>query len=211
MAYDVNSLITEIRLKAKDPSFSETLITSYLQDTQDQVLSRSRFPFMEVSITPTLTTSSVDYTPPTDVDVILWLSLKDPATNAITTPNSRPYDTFSKYHLNPALAVASVPNDFTMFGGKVLWDAPLDKAYVLNLKYLKKSAQLTSSSVVPDVPVGYKQILVRGALSGIEEYRENFDIAAVHQRKVEELTEDMLTRLSLRQLVTPHKAKFGGR
>lgn len=96
MAYQLSELVTDIKTRAKDSSLSTELVIDFIQETQDEVLNRSRYPFMEVAETETISAASFDY-----------------------------------------------------------------------------------------------------------------DLAAVHQRKVEELCEDMLTRLSTRQLITPHKVKFG--
>ncbi len=93
----------------------------------------------------------------------------------------------------------------------MLWNVPLDRAYTVKIKYLKTPSILSLDEDVPDVPERHKELLIRGALARIEEYRDNWDIAALHQRKVEDLTEDMLVRTSTRQLATLPRARFGVR
>lgn len=212
MAYDVDAIISDVKIRAKDLSLSSSLITTFIQATQDEVLSRSRYPFMEVVADPaTLSINDTSYTPPSAVDTVLFLSLKDATQTASWEPEYLPYAQFYEWYERPEDATASAPQYYTIFGGLILWPAPLDKAYELKLRYLKKSTALASGSSVPDIPEAYKEILTRGALAGVEEYRENFDIGGVHRRKVEELAEDMLGRSMTRQLVKPHKARFGGR
>lgn len=210
MAYQLSQLVADVRKRAKDTSFDSDLITDYIQATQNEVLQRSRFPFMEDATTAVLTISTTDYALAADVDVILSLKLLDTDTtpDTVFAPEYLAYPTFFE-RFDPETATAGTPSYYTVYGNTVMWDVPLTKAYTLKVKYLKTPSILSIDSDVPDVPERFKEILIRGALSRVEDYRDNFDIAAIHQRKVEELTEDMLGRLSQRQLVTPHRARFG--
>lgn len=60
------------------------------------------------------------------------------------------------------------------------------------------------------IPPDFSNVLITGALAGVERHRENFDVAAVYERKVEDLAEDMLQRYGLRQLRVG-KSSFRGR
>jgi hypothetical protein len=210
MAYDLITLITSIRKLAKDESFDTGLITDFIQTTQNEVLNRSRFPFMEVTDSALLAADDTDYQLDDEVDVILALSLVDDDTDQVLTPEYVGYPEFYERY-DPETATATTPSYYTIFGNTLVWCAPLDGDYTLKVKYLRTPSILALDSDVPDIPERFKDILIRGALSRIEETRDNFDLAAIHQRKVEEVSEDMLNRLSLRQLIAPHKARFGRR
>jgi hypothetical protein len=204
MTYTGASLITEIKALAKDTSLPDSLILGWLQETQDRVLGSSRLPQLECSTDEWVTTGGLSYDYPSDLQTILGLSL----TNGTETlrPAYMAYQDFDAQYPSPDDLAAGFPQHYTDYGRTLYWNAPLDKNYNLKLKYLRRPTTVTKTAT-PDIPVEYKQILIKGALAGIEEYRENYDIAAVHLRKVEDLAEDFLTRYSPRQLVTPHKIK----
>jgi hypothetical protein len=211
MAYQLSDLITEVRTRAKDPSFDSSLITSYLQEAQDEVLNRSRFPFMEESVDDTATQGSLTYELDYDVDVILALTITDPDTGSDIKLTYLPFQQFDEDFVNRANYGESSPNYWSHFAGELYWQAPLNKNYGISLRYTRTPIILTNDNDVPDIPERYKQLLIRGALARVEEYRGNFDIAALHERKVEELAEDMLVRQATRQLTSPHKVAFNRR
>lgn len=207
MAYDLSSLITSIRRRAKDTSFDSDLITEYIQATQNEILGRSRFPFMEEAATDSVSEGDTDYQLDDEVETILSLHLID-ADDNVSKPYYVGYPEFYERY-DPETSSQASPMVYTIYGNTIIFSAPLDKAYTLNVKYLTTPNVLADDADVPAIPERFKEVLIRGALAGIEEYRGNFDLASIHLRKVEELTEDMLSRLSLRQLATPHRSSFG--
>lgn len=209
MAYDVASLTTTIRTKAKDPSLTDSDIMEKIQETQDEVLGHYRFSFLETTHTLTLAISDLTSAYPADLQTILGLKLDDGT--QVSRPDYLTYAEFDLAHQEPSAATAGRPCDYTDYGRTLYWDRPLDKAYERILKYLRRPVTLASGASVPDIPVEYKRILIYGPLGRIEEERENFDIAALHFRKVEDAAEDFLQRYADRQLVTPHRATLNGR
>lgn len=209
MAYDLEMLTATVRTRIKDTTFDAALIADFLNETQREVLQRHRYPFMEVADTESLTAGTTDTQLYNDVDVVISLSLVD-ANDNVVRPTYMPYREFYEEH-DPDTATATTPYAYTVFDNTLTWQAPLDQAYTLQIKYLKAPTTLELDADEPDVPERFKEILLRGTQARVEEYRDNYDIAAIHQRKVEELTEDMLYRLSTSHLTSLPKAKFGGR
>lgn len=205
MAYNVTSLIQEVKTLAKDSSLSDSLITGWLQETHDRVLGRHRFPFLEGVDTTTLTAGDVLKNYSTEMQTISSLRLSDGTT--VTQPRYVSFQEFDELYPSPATAPSGRPDVFTDYGRQIYWNTPLDKNYVMTRRYMRKPVTFSSGAIVPDIPEEFKQILIHGALAGVEEYRENFDIAAVHLRRVEDLTEDLLLRYGVRQLVTPSKVR----
>jgi hypothetical protein len=203
MTYNVTSLTQEIKTLAKDTSLPDSLIIGWLQETQDRVLGRQRFPFLEGVETITLTIGDTvkNYSP--DMQTVNSLTLSDGAT--VSRPEYMSYRDFDDSYPAPSTLPRARPEVWTDYGRQIYWSAPLDKAYSLTRRYMRKPVTFSSGAIVPDIPEEYKQILIRGALAGVEEYRQNFDISAVHLRKVEDLAEDMLLRYGVRQLAGPHK------
>jgi hypothetical protein len=209
MAYNVTSLIQEVKTLAKDTSLTDGLITGWLQETQDRVLGRTRFPFLEVVGVQTLVPGDLTFGYWADLQTILSLTL---TFNSVAyRPDYLAYQTFDECFPTPSNSGRSLPSHFTDYGRQLYWSTPLDKAYGITMRYLREPVRLSSGAIVPDIPEEYKQILIKGALAGVEEYRENFDIAALHNRKVEDLAEDLIGRYGLRQLTAPHKVRTSRR
>lgn len=211
MAYTLLDLKTTVKKRAKDTSFDDTLLTDYIQEAQNQVLEHYRFPFMEVSDTDTASIGSFELELYNDVEVILSLKLVYETTDAKFEPIYLGYSEFYDRFDPDTEATSSSPVYFTVFNNTIIWGAPLDKTYKVYVKYLKTPKVFTADTDVPSIPKRFKEIIIRGALARVEEYRDNYDKAAIHFRKVEDLSEDMVNRLSLRQLKQPHKISFGGR
>lgn len=207
MAYDTSSLVTEIKTLAKDTSLSDSLVTGWLQATQDRALGRTRFPQLEVVTTPTLAINDLSYSFPANHQTTLSLILIDGTTSSI--PEYLPFQEFDECYPDPSSNSAALPSAWTDFAHTLYWSAKLDKAYTLKLRYLRKPVTLTGA-VVPDIPEDFKQLLIEGTLAMVEEYRENFDIAAIHQRRAEDLAEDFSLRYGTRQVVRPHKIRNSG-
>lgn len=201
MAYQLSDLRTNIKLRAKDSSFPDSLITDYLNATQSEVLGHRRFRFMEVTDTETLGNGQNEIDLADDVSIIDYFALE-------VDDNDYPltYLPFREFFdgINSQITTGQ-PSTFTVHANTAYFNSTADQAYTINYKYLKKPTILELDTDVPDIPEDFKELLIRGGLAGIEEYRENFDIAGIHRRKVEELAEDMNLRYGLRQLIRAPK------
>lgn len=212
MAYTLGALVTEVQTKAKDSTFPAALIKTYIQDTIDEVLGRHRFSFSEQTLTATLDSGDTEYAFAATVQTITDISY---TTSADTTQVYRPeylsYRQFLAAYPNRTTATTGLPHRFTLYGNRLLLPAPLSEGITATILYVLASPTLSLDEDVPIIPVEYKQLLVRGALANIEEYRENYDQAAIHKRKVEDLTEDMLQRYGARQFITAPKSSMSRR
>lgn len=201
MAYNVTDLTSRIQRKAKDTSFSATLIAEFLDEVQTDVLGDQFSQLLEKTETATLSINDTTRAYPADHQATMRLWLVDTS----TTPDHAfpltylPHDQFFGQYPSPTLATASQPRTWTDFGGTIYFSSPLDKAYGLRHDYLRVPGTLSAGGDVPDIPQAYQGILIYGVLSKIEAYRDNHDLAAIHERKKEDLAEQMQMRYALRQ------------
>lgn len=209
MAYNLESLTATVRKRIKDTSFAADLIADYLNETQHQVLQRHRFPFMEIADTDNVSQGDTEVELDEEIDTIVALSLLDSDDN-VTRPDYVPYAVFYDRY-DPETASDGQPCHYTIFGRTIVFDVPADKAYTLQVKYIKTAEVMSLPEDEPEIPERFKELLIRGAMARVEEYRDNYDIAALHERRVEELTEDMVYHLSLRQLAHAPRSKFSRR
>ncbi|MBM4644179.1 hypothetical protein GS464_20235 [Rhodococcus hoagii] len=145
-----------------------------------------------------------------DIDTVSTLDLFSQS-NRRCRPKYIPYQEFTRLYGDESDTSPGVPQYWTLYANEIIWSNYLSEPLRLELRYYRAPLQFTRDEDQPDIPFRYREILIRGGLAGIEEYRENFDIAAIHTRKIEELTEDMLLHYTTRQITRTHKAKFGGR
>ena len=204
MAYQLSDLITEAQRRANDSSYSSAEITDYLNDTIREVSSRHTWPFLEKVVEGPLTIGETTYDEQTDHDVTLDSYLIHPdSTTDVSLLTYLGHDEFFSIFPNPDASTQNRPTHWTTFAGNITFNCPPDQAYVFRQRYYKVPTALSQSSDVPTVPERYKEVLLRGVLSRIEERRDNFDYAAIHRNEFENLLEDMAMRLIPRQFGTP--------
>lgn len=207
MAYTLGDLVIEIQSRAKDTSFSKSLIIDFINDIQSEVVGDKRWPFMEALETATLNVGDTSHTYAADSQTVYDVTLVDPdRAQNYSQPDYLPHTRFYDLYPSPESATAGWPCHWTDFGHVMQFDRPVDKAYNLRIRYLKAPATLADDADVPIIPEPYKQILVRGALASIEEYRDNFDLGGIHRRKVEDLVANMSARYMPRQFQSAPKS-----
>lgn len=196
LAYQLSDLIAEVQRRANDTSFSSTEITDFLNDTQREVVARHTFPFMEKVVDGPLTVGEATYDQQTDHDVTLDSYLIDPSdTTQVWGLRYIPSDEFFTHYPNPDAQSNSMPTAWTQFAGNITFNCPPDDTYTFRQRYYKTPTELSATTDVPSVPQRYREVLVRGALSRLEERRDNFDFAAIHKNEFEQLLQDMALRL----------------
>lgn len=207
MAYNVASLIDEVIDQSKDSSFSRPRVLTFLQRTQDQVLGRQRYLFSESTLTETLGSGSLVFQYDCDHQEIIQVVLSHADLGYPAQPEYLTNQEFFARFPLPENNPAGLPRYYTDFGGELYWDVPLDKQYSIAMRYIEASGELEDNTDCrPTIPREFSDIYVNGGLAGVEQYRENFDIAAVYKREVEDLAEDLLGRYGLRKR-QPGKAR----
>lgn len=212
MAYNTQTLIDSVIEQSKDDSFSRSLVLEYIQRTQDEVLGRQRFKFNEDTVEVGLSEGSTTYEYDCDHQEIIQLILVDESTvrPTIYQPNYISSNEFFDIYPSPEDNNENPPFNYTDYDGEIVFPAPLDRDYVVKMRYIESPRTLTdSTSSKPQIPVEFKNILIKGGLAGVEQYRENFDIAALYERRVEDLASDMLGRYGARKM-GPGKARTRG-
>lgn len=205
--YNVDNLIDSILDLAKDSEIPRTRVLDYLQRIQDAVLNRRRFQFSEERLVETLSQDSTTYSYDCDHQAIVQVVLSHADVADPIVPTYLSHTLFFDRFPLPDTNTQEAPRYYTDYGGELYWNCPLDRAYTLGLRYIAASKRLEDTDdCTPAIPEEFKEIYIVGALAEVEQYRENFDIAAVHRRRVEDLEADLIARYGLRKL-QPGKAK----
>ena len=210
--YNTSTVIDSIILQSKDSDFSRDLALEYVQRTQDEVLGRARFKFNEDSIEVGLSSGSVTFDYDCDHQEIIQLILIDESTTrpTIYQPNYLSPNEFFDLYPSPEGNTTNPPFNYTDFNGQIFFPAPLNKDYTVKMRYVERPKLLTDATTSkPQIPIEFKNILIKGGLAGIEQFRGNYDIAAVYERKVEDLADDMQGRYGPRKM-GPGKSRTRG-
>lgn len=200
--YSTKSLIDTVIKKSKDPSFDRSLILDYLQDTQNAVLNNKKFKFTESDVEEDLIVGSWYYQYDYDHQQIIKLVLLDYSTDPVTiyTPHYMPSEQFFDIYVSPEDGKITIPMNYTDYNNQIVFQGPLIRNYTLKMKYVSAPYQLEDTDdSLPQIPISFKDIYIQGGLAGVEEYRENYDIAGVHKRTIEDLADDMMARYGTRR------------
>ena len=196
LAYQLSDLIPEVQRRENDTSFSSTEILNYLNDSQREIVSRHTFPFMEKVVDGPLTIGEATYDVQADHDVTLDAYIIDPNdTTQSWGLTFIPSDEFFTRYPNPDVQDNNQPTCWTLFAENITFNCPPDKAYTFRQRYYKIAEALVDSTDVPVIPERFKEVLIRGALSRVEERRDNFDFAAIHKNEFEQQLADMAQRV----------------
>jgi hypothetical protein len=209
--YYVSDLIDQALDQSKDSSIPRSRVLSYMQRTQDAVLGRHRYKFSEDYLVETLSSDSTTYSYDDEHQQIIQVVLSHTDLGSPARPEYlSPAEFFESYPI-PDTNPQGCPSHFTDYGHEIYWNCPLDKSYTLGLRYVVASSRLEDTDTSPDLPEEFKDIYIKGMLAGIEEYRGNFDVAALYKREIEDLEENMLGRYAQRMLQTGKARTIGRR
>lgn len=197
--YTLGTLIDEVIDEAKDSSLSRTRVTRYIRQTHDSVLGHHRFKFNEDALVETLSVASTDYEYDCDHQQIIQVVVSHTSLSVPAEPTYLTPDEFFERYPMPSRLDQGLPLHYTDYAHKLYWSCPLNLAYTLGMRYQRAPARLVNATDVPEIPVEFGDILFEGGMAGVERYRENHDIAAIHDRAVERRSEDFLGRYGLRK------------
>lgn len=216
MAYQVSDIVTKVQQRVRDTGYSSTEILNYINDTQNDVFNEYRLPFMEATQTYTLASGTADITNgsglPTNYVQAIDLTLTTAGTEKVlpwrdvrdidnTYPD--PDDTTA----NPT----SIPEYWYYYADTIkVYPAP-NSEYTVSLRYYKKPTILDADADVPEIPSEFEELLVSGASYRVLQVKDNYDQAAIHQNKYDELLQKLVVRFSQPQVGTATRMRVNRR
>ena len=110
---------------------------------------------------------------------------------------------FIRAHPDTLSATPSAPNNWTLYGGNILLDAPTDDDYTMTMYYIKRPVKLTQDSDVPELPEEFEELLVLGAFRRILERNEDYDLAASVEAQYQSKLVQLVNRYGFRDADGP--------
>jgi hypothetical protein len=205
MSYIHSDIITAVQTRIKDTRFSSSTITDLLNDTQNDVFNEYRLPFMQASVNYTLTSGDSDITSGAGLPANYVQTL-----DLIATTNGIeqviPYKEISlSDEANPDQddQAANYPEYWYTYADTIrLYPKPAG-AYTVTLRYYKKPTDLVDGTDVPDIPSEFRELLVVGAAYRVLQIKDNYDQAAIHQNKYDEILQKLVVKYSQPQVAGP--------
>lgn len=201
MAYTLSSVTTRVQDRIKDTGFSTSTIRSFLNDVQRDIFNDYRLPFMETSVSYTLTAGDSDITSgaglPANFDQVVALAVTTDGAEQLITYKSIPQ--ILQEYPDPSSVTSSAPRYWYRYGNEIKVFPSPDLAYTVTLYYIKKPTELSNDADVPEVPSNFEELLVLGATYRVHEVKDNYDKAAITERRYIEALDQMVNRYSKRQ------------
>lgn len=198
-------LVGKIKKRLKDPEFDDEILIGYVNDAQNEVLGESPYMFLE-KIDDFLDIPMGELDLPRDYQTTRTITaIKDHVGHTIDYVAPIAYFE-AKTQKHPGINYK-----YTIFGNRLYYTVPRDnnpKPFKIRHLYLAKPRELVRDTDKPNLPDEYSEILVLGALMRAEEDRDNYDFAAIHERRYEQLVENMKLRYGPRQQAGANKARL---
>lgn len=213
MSYVLSDIVTKVQQRIRDTGYSTSEITNYINDTQNDVFNEYRLPFMQTSQGYTLAANVSDITNsvglPTNftqaIDLVLTTDGRDkvlPYRDFTWIDDNYPDPDDTDVH------PASVPAYWYKFGTTIKVYPVPDAAYTATLRYYKKPTILDADADVPEIPSEFEEILVSGAAYRVLQVKDNYDQAAIHENKYNELLQKLVVKYSIPQVGSPIRMRI---
>lgn len=204
MAYTHADLRSAVIDDLKDPSFSSSRVTRYLNRGISKIFNTHRFKFVEKAVSGDLTIGEHTFEQQADHQSTIGGSLTDLTTNNVVSIDEKNYlaprEFFKKYP-DPSLLNSGMPTEWTEFGDQVYFNCPADKTYTFKQRYYRTPGTLSADADVPDVPETFRELLEDYAKFRAEKLRGNHDVAATYKQDFEDGLEEMTISYSSRTSV----------
>lgn len=208
MAYTLSTVRTRVQQRIRDTAYSSSEIDQAINDTQNDVFGEYLLPIMRTSQDYTAVAGTADITNgsgrPTNFSVAI--DLIDTSGGREKTIPYMDLDNLERIYPDPFDTTAH-PSSYPQYW---TWDGVTPKvfptpagAYTFRLRYYKKPTELVNDTDVPETPSEHGEVLVSGASYRILQVKDNYDQAAIHQNKYDELLDKFVQRYSMPQVGTP--------
>ena len=211
MSYILLDLQTTLQDDLKDPNFSASRLTRYLNYGQLWIFNTHSFRFCQKSVSGALTIGNYEYNQQTDHQTTIGGVLIDPANVKrvfeLNNTTYKPHREFFELIPDPSSVTAAMPSMWTEYAGQIYFNCPVDKAYTFNQRYYRVPVSLVNATDVPTVPESFRELLELYAQFRAEGYRGNRDVAIMIEGQMNNLLESMVLRYSPATSVGPVKMR----
>lgn len=186
MAYISGDIVTLVQKRIRDTNYDSSEIKQYINDTQNDIFNQYRLPFMEASQSYTTTPNVADITNgiglPTNYSQAIDL-LNTGSNIVIPYKDIRDIDTLAQDPDNVNTSIVAPGVYWSLYAQIPILSPTPSVAYNVLLRYYKQPTLLVNDSDVPSLPSAFQEILVLGAAYRVLQVKDNYDQAAILEKK----------------------------
>lgn len=192
-----------VRNRLDDQSYEVGKLLQFLNDANREITNSHRWRFMESTFLGNITIGTNSYSLPTGFQAAINFTITDPNAQA-SFVRYMPYETYDQFYPDPTALASATPSIWTFFSNSLIIGPALpDKAYTMQLRYIKNPVTLVNTTDLLDVPDDFSEIVVLSAYKRALMTNDNFDQAQIIQQEVEDQMRAMNDRLQSRQFGEP--------
>lgn len=206
MAYQLGDIVTTVQKRVRDTKYDPSEITQYLNDTQNDIFNAYSLPFMEATQDYTTVANNSDITNGTGLptnysQAIDLLDMTNGGERRITYKSQTQIDSFYANPENNSLT--GRPIHWYYYAQTIrLYPVPVS-VYSLLLRYYKIPTLLVADTDVPSIPSNFQEVLVLGAAYHVQEVKDNYDQAAILEKRYNKQLLQLVVRSSVPQTAEP--------
>lgn len=207
MKLTLDNLVSILRRRLKDQEFDEDSLKEYLNNSQTEILTETKWPFLEM-----VDIYDADNTGTISLPFNYEATIKIFATSDHFT---RPLK-YMKFEDFFSSATAGRFYVYCVFGRELYYRLPeitendddYGELYRIKHFYMAAPKPLVKSTDRPTLPDEFEEALILGALARAEQERDNFDYAQIYRNQQENLLTNLKLRYGTGQLNMDNRANI---
>lgn len=202
MNYTLENLIEILRKRLQDEEFDETILTTFLNESMNEILGEDKYPFMQ-RIDKYTAESYGEISLPPDYAGTFYI---------YATQKKQPREELQ--YIEPELFFQNTDQytyTYTVFANTLFYrikEDPEDIGFDVMHLYLANPLPLVRPTDRPPIPPQFMEALVLGALARAEQIRDNFDFAQIYENKQDQILTNMKVRFSNGNLTAENRARL---
>lgn len=201
MAYNLESIRTQVKNRISDQNFSNIMINQFINDEQREILNYYDLPFNRASTVQSVSTGVNTIPLPADNQRVKSVKVTAPeGYDGTLDPYYLPYNRFVQIFREPQYYSNNQLLWWTIYNTAIIFAYNADRTYTVQIDYNQRPAELATDTDVPVIPEEFQEILVLGAMVRALESIDDNDIAQYQQGKKNLLVQAMVKRFSPQQV-----------
>lgn len=202
MNYTLDNLIGILRSRLQDEEFDSTILTTFLNDSMNEILGEDKYPFMQ-RIDKYTAESHGEINLPPQYAGTFYIYAKQ---------GKEPRQELQ--YIEPELFFENTKKRtfvYTTFANTLFYRIrpdENDEGFDITHLYLENPRPLVNLTDRPPIPPQFMEALILGALARAEQLRDNFDFAQIYENKQDQLLTNMKVRLSGGNLTAENRARL---
>lgn len=202
MDYTLENLKNILRKRLQDEDFDGDLLTTFLNESMNEILGEDKYPFMQRIDKYTAEDHGAINLPPAYAGTF-YIYAKQ---------GKEPRQEIE--YIEPELFFSNTEKRtfvYTTFANTMFYrlrEDPEEIGFDITHLYLTNPRPLINDTDRPPIPPQFMEALILGALARAEQLRDNFDFAQIYENKQDQILTNMKVRFSTGNLTAENRARL---